>query len=203
MSKAKPSVDSNDDDLSELAQTLNKKFGDGAVMSLGKAPPPEVDVIPSGSRLLDRALGIGGYPRGRLIEVFGPESSGKTTLTLHAIAAVHARGGSAAFIDAEHAFDMQYAKALGVRLEHHARGLADLEPELQELDSSQDHGQRVAQLVSDAGRQASDERAVFGRARPRGVAGSSRSAARGLHAHHDYSSRSVADPGRDVCDDQP
>jgi len=117
MSKAKTSVDSNDDDLSELAQTLNKKFGDGAVMSLGKAPPPEVDVIPSGSRLLDRALGIGGYPRGRLIEVFGPESSGKTTLTLHAIAAVHARGGSAAFIDAEHAFDMQYAKALGVRLE--------------------------------------------------------------------------------------
>jgi len=106
-----------DEELDELARSLNKKFGDGAVMSLGKAPPPEVDVIPSGSRLLDRALGIGGYPRGRIVEVFGPESSGKTTLTLHAIAAVHARGGSAAFIDAEHAFDMSYAKALGVRMD--------------------------------------------------------------------------------------
>lgn len=117
MSKAKTSenTESGSEELDDLARSLNKKFGDGAVMSLGKAAPPEVDVIPSGSKLLDRALGIGGYPRGRLVEVFGPESSGKTTLTLHAIAAVHARGGSAAFIDAEHAFDMSYAKALGVR----------------------------------------------------------------------------------------
>jgi len=117
MSKAKQTSEKVDEDLDELAGALNKKFGDGAVMSLGRTPPPEVDVIPTGSRLLDRALGTGGYPRGRLVEVFGPESSGKTTLTLHAIAAVHARGGSAAFIDAEHAFDMQYAKALGVRLD--------------------------------------------------------------------------------------
>jgi len=119
MSKAKPTelAQPIDEHLDELARSLNKKFGDGAVMSLGAGASAEVDVIPSGSRLLDRALGMGGYPRGRLVEVFGPESSGKTTLTLHAIAAVHARGGSAAFIDAEHAFDMQYAKALGVRLD--------------------------------------------------------------------------------------
>ena len=119
MSKAKTNekAEADSEELDDLARNLNKKFGDGAIMSLGKAPPPEVDVIPSGSRLLDRALGIGGYPRGRIVEIFGPESSGKTTLTLHAIAAIHAAGGSAAFIDAEHAFDMAYAKALGVKLD--------------------------------------------------------------------------------------
>jgi recombination protein RecA len=115
--KSNEKTDADSEELDDLARTLNKKFGDGAIMSLGKAPPPEVDIIPSGSRLLDRALGIGGYPRGRIVEIFGPESSGKTTLTLHAIAAIHAAGGSAAFIDAEHAFDMAYAKALGVKLD--------------------------------------------------------------------------------------
>lgn len=115
--KSNERTDADSEELDDLARTLNKKFGDGAIMSLGKAPPPEVDIIPSGSRLLDRALGIGGYPRGRIVEIFGPESSGKTTLTLHAIAAIHAAGGSAAFIDAEHAFDMAYAKALGVKLD--------------------------------------------------------------------------------------
>ena len=103
------------EELDDLARSLNKKFGDGAVMSLGKAPPPEVDVIPSGSRLLDRALGIGGYPRGRIVEIFGPESSGKTTLTLHAIAELQRQGGVAAFIDAEHALDIGYARKLGVK----------------------------------------------------------------------------------------
>lgn len=85
-------------------------------MCLGKGPPRAVNVTSSGSLTLDRALGTGGYPRGRIVEIFGPESSGKTTLTLHAIAEVQARGGTAAFIDAEHAFDMRYAQALGVDL---------------------------------------------------------------------------------------
>jgi recombination protein RecA len=85
-------------------------------MSLGAGPQTDVETTSTGSLALDAALGVGGYPRGRIIEVFGPESSGKTTLALHAIAEVQARGGTAAFIDAEHAFDTRYAKALGVDL---------------------------------------------------------------------------------------
>jgi len=102
--------------ISELAAGINKKFGEGALMTLGQGPDREVDVTSTGSLTLDRALGVKGYPRGRIIEIFGPESSGKTTLTLHAIAEVQARGGTAAFIDAEHAFDTRYAEALGVDL---------------------------------------------------------------------------------------
>lgn len=102
--------------ISSIASDINKKFGEGSLLSLGDTEATSVDVIPSGSLALDRALGTGGYPRGRIVEIFGPESSGKTTLTLHAIAAVQARGGTAAFIDAEHAFDVRYAKALGVDL---------------------------------------------------------------------------------------
>lgn len=85
-------------------------------MALGSGPQAQIEVTSSGSLSLDRALGTGGYPRGRIVEVFGPESSGKTTLALHAIAEVQARGGTAAFIDAEHAFDTKYASALGVDL---------------------------------------------------------------------------------------
>ncbi len=96
---------------------IEKQFGKGAIMRLGENPVEAVPVIPSGSLSLDLALGIGGYPRGRIVEVFGPESSGKTTLTLHAIAEAQRAGGVAAFVDAEHALDPRYAKALGVRLE--------------------------------------------------------------------------------------
>ncbi len=97
---------------------IEKQFGKGAVMALGgEAQEQRVAVIPSGSVSLDRALGVGGYPRGRVVEVFGNESSGKTTLTLHAIAQVQAAGGVAAFIDAEHALDVSYARKLGVRVE--------------------------------------------------------------------------------------
>ena len=97
---------------------IEKQFGKGAVMRLGEgAEPQKVEVIPSGSLGLDIALGCGGYPRGRVIEIYGPESSGKTTLTLHAIAQVQAQGGCAAFIDAEHALDVSYARKLGVKLE--------------------------------------------------------------------------------------
>ncbi|HEX9619158.1 MAG TPA: recombinase RecA [Polyangiaceae bacterium] len=93
---------------------VHKAHGPAALMRLGEASCAPVAVIPTGSLLLDRALGIGGYPRGRILEIFGPESSGKTTLTLHAIAEAQALGGVAAFIDAEHAFDLRYARSIGV-----------------------------------------------------------------------------------------
>ncbi|MCI1210088.1 MAG: recombinase RecA [Treponema sp.] len=97
---------------------IEKQFGQGSLMKLGtKADAAGMDVIPSGSILLDEALGIGGYPRGRIIEMYGPESSGKTTLALHAIAEAQKLGGIAAFIDAEHALDPQYAKNLGVNID--------------------------------------------------------------------------------------
>ncbi|NPA42426.1 MAG: recombinase RecA, partial [Chlorobi bacterium] len=99
-------------------EKLEKTYGKGTVMKLGDEPVEEMDVIPSGSIGLDLALGVGGYPRGRIIEIFGPESSGKTTLALHAIAEAQKQGGIAAFIDAEHAFDRFYAKNLGVDLEN-------------------------------------------------------------------------------------
>ena len=98
---------------------IEKQFGAGALMTLGaKADTNSVDVVPSGSILLDEALGVGGYPRGRIIEMYGPESSGKTTLALHAIAEAQKLGGIAAFIDAEHALDPVYAKNLGVDIDH-------------------------------------------------------------------------------------
>ncbi len=97
---------------------IEKQFGKGSLMKLGDNPAVgNVEVIPSGSILLDEALGVGGYPKGRIIEIFGPESSGKTTLALHAVAESQKMGGIAAFIDAEHALDPQYAKALGVNID--------------------------------------------------------------------------------------
>ena len=93
---------------------LEKSYGRGVVMKLGDKVVEKIDAIPSGSMGLDLALGVGGYPRGRVVEIYGPESSGKTTLTIHAIAEVQKQGGIAAFIDAEHAFDSAYAKTLGV-----------------------------------------------------------------------------------------
>ncbi len=101
----------------ELAvSTIEKQFGKGSIMRLGEdQPAPEVKVIPTGSLALDIALGCGGLPRGRVVEIYGPESSGKTTLTLHVIAEAQKRGGICAFIDAEHALDVSYARKLGVR----------------------------------------------------------------------------------------
>jgi recombination protein RecA len=93
---------------------MDKAYGKGTVMKMGDAPVVEVDSIPTGSLTLDVALGVGGYPQGRVVEIYGPESSGKTTLTLHAIAECQRKGGIAAFIDAEHAFDRFYAEKLGV-----------------------------------------------------------------------------------------
>ena len=96
---------------------IKTKFGDEAIMTLGNTPRVNVDAVPSGSIGLDWALGIGGYPRGRILEIYGPESSGKTTLCLHAIAEAQKKGGICAFIDAEHALDPEYAKKIGVKLD--------------------------------------------------------------------------------------
>ena len=98
-------------------QQIHKDFGDGAIMRLGSADQMDVEVIPTGNILIDKALGVGGFPRGRIIEVFGPESSGKTTLTLTVIAQAQKRGGLAGFIDVEHALDPAYAKKLGVKVD--------------------------------------------------------------------------------------
>jgi recombination protein RecA len=97
-------------------QQIDKQFGKGSAMKFGQRPVENIKAIPSGSLTLDMALGVGGYPRGRIIEIFGPESSGKTTLTLHAIAEAQKQGLSCVFIDAEHAFDPGYAKNLGINL---------------------------------------------------------------------------------------
>ena len=113
---------------------LDKTYGKGSVMKLGDEVNEEVEVISSGSIGLDIALGAGGYPKGRVIEIYGPESSGKTTLTLHAIAECQKKGGIAAFIDAEHAFDRFYAEKLGV--------------DITELIISQpDHGEQALEIA--------------------------------------------------------
>ncbi len=115
--------------------TIEKQFGKGTIMRLGdQAAVESFPVIASGSLGLDRALGIGGYPRGRLVEIYGPESSGKTTLALHAIAEVQKKGGVAAFVDAEHALDVQYAGKLGVQTD-------DL------LVSQPDYGEQALEIV--------------------------------------------------------
>ncbi len=120
--------------LSRAVHQLEKQYGLGVLMRLGDKAHHNVEVIPSGSPALDLALGVGGYPRGRVVEIYGPESSGKTTLTLHAIASCQARGGVAAFIDAEHALDPTYASRLGVNLD-----------EL--LVSQPDHGEQALDVV--------------------------------------------------------
>jgi len=96
---------------------IEKQFGKGSIMKLGANTEEKVDAIPSGSLALDLALGVGGYPRGRVVEIYGPEASGKTTLTLHAVAAVQRSGGTAAFIDAEHALDSEWARRCGVNID--------------------------------------------------------------------------------------
>jgi len=105
-----------DKTLEQVLSDIEKQFGKGSIMKLGDSKHMEIDVCPSGSLSLDIALGIGGYPKGRIIEIYGPESSGKTTFALHAIAEAQKQGGRAAFIDAEHALDPNYAKSLGVNI---------------------------------------------------------------------------------------
>jgi recombination protein RecA len=123
--KSAPATSSGEDrlaaarakNLDAALQQIQKDFGEGSIMRLGDNRKMDIEVIPSGNLLIDRALGAGGFPRGRIMEVFGPESSGKTTLTLTVIAQAQKRGGLAAFIDVEHALDPEYAKKLGVKLD--------------------------------------------------------------------------------------
>jgi recombination protein RecA len=122
------------DELREAIAEIQQKFGEGSIMTLKEARPLQVEVIPTGSISLDLALGVGGIPRGRVIEIFGPEMSGKTTLALHICAEAQKRGGVAAFIDAEHALDPDYAKRIGVKVE-------DL------LISQPDSGEQALQIV--------------------------------------------------------
>ena len=118
--------------LQAAMDKIEKSYGRGAIMKLGDDSVEEVAVIPTGSIALNAALGVGGYPRGRVIEIYGPESSGKTTLAIHAIAEAQKAGGIAAIIDAEHAFDRFYAEKLGVDVDFAARqwraGVGDCRP---------------------------------------------------------------------------
>ena len=112
-----PSAADRDKALDAALSQIDRQFGKGAIMRLGSEERAPIESISSGSIALDAALGIGGLPRGRIVEVYGPESSGKTTIALHAIASAQRNGGVAAFIDAEHALDPNYAQALGVNID--------------------------------------------------------------------------------------
>src|SRR5262250_576389 len=120
--------------ITQAISAIEKQFGKGAIMPLNGEQVNDIGVISTGSLSLDLALGVGGIPRGRVVEIFGPESSGKTTLTLHAIAEAQKAGGTAAFIDAEHALDLTYAKKLGVQVD-------DL------LVSQPDHGEQALEIA--------------------------------------------------------
>jgi len=110
-------ADRDNSGIEDAIKAIKAKFGEDSIMKLGEKPRVDIDVIPTGSIGLDNALGVGGIPRGRVIEIFGPESSGKTTLSLHIIAEAQKKGGICAFIDAEHAMDPEYTKRLGVKID--------------------------------------------------------------------------------------
>ena len=116
--KKEKEVKTTGETIENTLKAIKTKFGDESIMKLGDRPRVDVDAIPTGSIGLDWALGIGGLPRGRIIEIFGPESSGKTTLSLHVIAEAQKKGGICAFIDAEHAMDPEYSKRIGVNVDH-------------------------------------------------------------------------------------
>ncbi len=116
--KIEEEIQSNKDEaLARAIREIEKAYGKGAVMKMGEKPHVDVDVVPSGSLLIDQVLGIGGYPKGRIVEIYGPESSGKTTLALEAVSEAQKMGGRAAYVDAEHAIDPEYAEKLGVNID--------------------------------------------------------------------------------------
>lgn len=134
MTKKKESQTEKSNDLQEAVDEIKQRFGEGAIMKLREVSKVDVDVIPTGSISLDLALGVGGVPRGRVIEIFGPESSGKTTVALHILAEAQKKGGVGAFVDAEHALDPDYAQKIGVNID-------DL------LISQPDSGEQALQIV--------------------------------------------------------
>ncbi len=141
------------DPMSILKDTINSiqsKFGEGSIMKLGDSPKVDISVIPTGSMGLDAALGIGGYPRGRIIEIYGPESSGKTTLTLHAIAEAQKLGGICAFIDAEHSMDPEYAKKLGVDINNLLLSQPDNGEQALEITESLVRSGKIDMIVIDS-----------------------------------------------------
>src|SRR3989344_9204383 len=137
-----PVVDERRKNLAQTVEEIKEKFGEGAIVTLGETRKVDVDVIPTGSISLDIALGVGGMPRGRIIEIFGPESSGKTTLALHIAAEAQKKGGLVAFVDAEHALDPEYAKKIGVKIN-------DM------LISQPDSGEQALEIVDSLTRSAS------------------------------------------------
>ena len=132
--KNKKEEENKETKLDEALEEIKERFGEGAIMKLSEIKPVDVDVVPTGSISLDLALGVGGVPRGRVIEIFGPESTGKTTLALHILAEAQKKGGVGAFVDAEHALDADYAKRIGVNVG-------------QLLISQPDSGEEALQLV--------------------------------------------------------
>ena len=138
MTKQKKAQEENktktNSDLQEAIEEIKQRFGEGAIMSLRDVKAVDIDVIPTGSVSLDLALGVGGFPRGRVVEILGPESTGKSTLALHVCAEAQKKGGVAAFVDAEHAMDPDYARKIGVKVD-------DL------LISQPDSGEQALQIV--------------------------------------------------------
>jgi len=134
MAKQKKEKELNKGNLQETVEEIKQRFGEGAIMKLKEVRPVDIEAIPTGSFSLDLALGIGGIPRGRIIEIYGQEATGKSTLALHCAAEVQKKGGTAAFIDAEHALDPDYAKRIGVNTD-----------EL--LISQPDSGEQALQIV--------------------------------------------------------
>ena len=136
--------------LLNAIKSIEKIYGKGSVMRLGERPNIDVDTIPTGSLLLDEALGVGGYPKGRIIEIYGPESSGKTTLALHAIAEAQKKGGKAAFVDAEHSIDPVYAKKLGVDIDELILSQPDSGEEALEITEMLAQSGEIAVIVVDS-----------------------------------------------------
>ncbi len=136
--------------IADTIKAIQAKFGEGAIMKLGDAPKVGIDSIPTGSIGLDYALGVGGLPRGRIVEIFGPESSGKTTLTLHVIAEAQKLGGICAFIDAEHAVDPDYARKLGVNIDELLISQPDTGEQALEICESLVRSGKIAVIVIDS-----------------------------------------------------
>jgi recombination protein RecA len=139
-----------DKTLEQVLADIEKQFGKGSIMRLGENNTREIDVISTGSLSLDMALGVGGYPKGRIIEIYGPESSGKTTFALHAIAEVQKQGGRAAFIDAEHALDPIYAKKLGVNIDNLLLSQPDTGEQALEICEALVRSQAISIVVIDS-----------------------------------------------------